>query len=326
MQGSDDMNDMSMLSGFSLSNGGAYATANFADANETQPEGAYFEAFGGNTDAVQGIVQAALRQHLTEGTPPQTSPSLTSFNTQTNNWRKRLREMMLRQNETLLDFLHRPANDHSVIGPVEKALRRYAMRHDTDPDQFRPLAAILADMSGADIEILTDIETRMKQKGPSSLTEIRNQVNALIDLYKETGEKLLEAENQLKLRLEKMDKLQRRVSTVMDLQTNTALPPVITAFEEYLKTAFKDFTIEQHYKNVLFYYKKHIALREAIQVFKTGSMLLTEPTCPICLSEPVSSAIVPCGHTFCMTCARRMTIECGVCRTRVKERMKLYFA
>jgi hypothetical protein len=325
-QGSDDLNDFSLLQGLNVSAGGAYAVADFADAEDSRPAGAYMEAFGGNTDAIQGIVQQSLQRHLTDATPPQTSPSLTSFNTQMNNWRKRLREMMIRQNETILSFLHLPSSDHAVVGPVERALRRYAMRQDIDSSQLKPLATLLADLSGSDLSIHKEIEERLKHHGPSNLHEIRTQVNSLIELYKETGEKLLECENQLKMRLEKMDKIQRRVSMVMDLNTNSALPPLIASLEDYLKVSFQDMGIESHYKSLIYYYKKHIALREAIQVFKTGTMIVNEPMCPICLSDSINTALTPCGHTFCTNCARRMTMECGVCRSRVRERMRLYFA
>lgn len=322
--GSDDMQEFSLLGGLSTTAGGTYASADFQDAEENRPAGASLESLGGNQDSIQGIVQQTMHRHLTDATPPQTSPSLTSFNTQTNNWRRRLREMMVRQNETVLGFLHLPSTDHSTIGPVERALRRYAIRQDIDTSQIRSLKQVLTDVSGHQV-IVEEIEARLQSKGPSSLTQIKEQVNTLIDLYKETGEKLLECENQLKMRLEKMDKLQRRVATMMDLQTNEAMPNLLKATEEYLKIAFHDMGIEQQYKNLLFYYKKHTALREAIQIFKTGHLATQEPTCSICLTDSICMAIVPCGHTFCLNCCRRM-MECGICRTRIREKMKLFIS
>ena len=306
---------------------GSFAPANFQDAEDSRPSGAHMEALGGNQDAIQGIVQQTLVRHITEATPPQTSPQLTSYSTHQNNWRKRLREMMIRQNETVLGFLYRPPADHPVIGPVEQALRRYSLRQDVEFGAVRSMKQLL-DCSGSSTSglIASEIETCIAAKGASSLPQLRAQVNGLIELYKETGEKLLDCENQLKLRLEKMDKIQRRVSTLMELQTNEATPELVDAMEKYLRLAFRDMGIETQYKQLLFLYQKHISLREAIQIFKTGSQLATEPLCPICITESVGMAIVPCGHTFCQTCARRMMTECGVCRGRVRDRMKLYFS
>jgi len=324
--GSDDMAEFSLLGGLSIQGGGAYASANFGDADETRPNGASMEALGGNNDPIQGIVQQTLSRNITEGMPAQSSPQLSSYSIHTNNWRKRLREMMIKQNETILNFLFRPSTDHSVVGPVQQALRRYAIREDIDVNSIRTFKQVLGDLSGNQLQqIQNEIEECILKKGTSSLANLRAQVNALIELYKETGEKLLECENQLKIRLEKMDKIQRRVSTVIELQTNEAMPELVASLESYLKVSFRDMGVESQYKNLLYLYQKHISLREAIHMFKTGSQITNEPMCPICLGDSVAMAIVPCGHTFCVTCARRMMHECGVCRGKIRDRMKLFF-
>ena len=302
-----------------------YASAHFEDAEDTRPNGANMEALGGNQDALTGIVQQTLSRHIRESVPPNTSPSLTSYSAHTNNWRKRLRETMIRQNETVLGFLYRPFTDHPVIGPVEQALRRYALRQDIEPGAALSLKNLFTDLSGAS-QITAELEASIVAKGTSTLPQIRNQVNVLIESYKETGDKLLDCENQLKMRLDKMDKVQRRVSTIIELQTNEATPELVAATEKYLIISFRDMTIEPIYKELLYLYQKHIALREAIQLFKTGSQLASEPLCPICVTDAVGTAISPCGHTFCTTCARRMANECGVCRGRIKDRLKLYFS
>jgi hypothetical protein len=308
-----------------LSLGDSYAPADFQDAELTRPDAVNNESLGGNRDAIQGIVQQSLTRHLTEALPPTASPNLTSYTTNHNNWRKKLREMMIRQNESVLNFLHRPVGDHATLGPVEQALRRYAIREDIDTHTLRPLKQLLTDISGSQ-QIQEEIERVLAAKGPSTQIQLKGQVNALIELYKDTGDKLLECENQLRLRLEKMDKVQRRVGTVMELQTNEATPELVTALEQYLAVSFRDMGVEPLYKNLLFFYQKHIALREAIAIFKTGNQLVNEPLCPICITDSVTTAIVPCGHTFCTGCARRMAMECGVCRGRIRERMKLYFS
>ena len=299
-----------------------FSPANFADAEDSRPAGAHMEALGGNQDAIQGIVQQTLARHVTESLPPRASPQVIP-----NNWRKRLREMMIRQNETVLDFLYKPVTENTTTGPVEQALRRYALRQDIDIHSVKTLQQVLQDVSvtqGAKIQ--EEIEATVSAKGPSNLNQVRNQITALIELYKETGEKLLECENQLKMRIEKMDKVQRRVSTVIELQTNEAMPELVASLEKYLKVTFADMGIEANYKELLYLYQKHIVLRDAIQVFKTGSQVVSEPVCPICITDPVGTAMNPCGHTFCQTCARRMVNECGVCRARIRDRLKLYFS
>lgn len=319
----DELENFTLVGGYN-NGGGGYASADFASSEFTQPASTYMETLGGTHDAVQGIVQQTLQRHITEGVPVNMSPRLSSFSQQHNNWRKRLREMMVKQNEEMMAFLFKPVTDHPHIGPAEKALRRFAMRQDIEHSNVKPLKSILTDLSGGE-QIQKEIEERLATKGKSTLQELRQQVMTLLDLYKETGEKLLECENQLKLRLEKMDKLQRQVSHIMELQTNEATHDLIEAEEKYLKISFQGLSIESHYKSLLQLYQKHFWLREAIMLFKSGNQLTSEPACPVCMNDSVACALIPCGHTFCSNCAKRMMTECCVCRGRIRERLKIYF-
>lgn len=325
MSHDDQFMNFSLAGGYN-NGGGGYAQANFEDAEDTQPPGVFMESLGGNTNAVSGIVHQVLQRHISEVVPAATSPQLQAMTMQgTNNWRKRLREMMVKQDEQVLSFLLKPVSQHPIIGPVEQALRRYSLRHDVDFNITQPLRTIFNDVSGAE-QIAQKIDTRVRQHGPASLAEMRAETKSLLEFYKETGERVLETENQLKMRLERMDSVQQQVGLILGLRTNDSTPELLQALESYLKTTFHDITIEPLYKQLLELYQLHMALREAVQLFRLGSSVHSEPTCGICLHESVGCAIVPCGHTFCTTCARRMSVECGICRTRIKDRMKLYFS
>lgn len=313
---------MSEIPGLSLggSYGSQYASANFEDAEDSRPSGSYIEALGGGGEPIQGIVQASMARHLRESLPG-VSPSLSSLSAHTNNWRKHLREMMVKQNETVLAFLTKPSVEHNIIGPVEMLLRRYAIRQDIDNNAIKTFQQV-CDASQNTIQ--EEIAACVATKGSSSISEIKAQVNVLLEFYKETGNKLLDAENLLKQKVEKMDKVQKRVATVIDLQTNEATPELVASLEKYLTVSFRDMDIESQYKSIIHLYQKHIALRDAIQLFK-ASNVTQEPLCPICLHDSIATAISPCGHTFCSTCAKRMSTECGVCRGRIRDRLKLFF-
>ena len=313
----DNVADFLLLDGHPSGGSAIYASADFKDADETT-HSTYFEAFGG-TNAVQGIVSQSLSRHISESIPIK-SPGNPST------WRRRLRDMMLRQTESVLDFLARPSSEQSSLGAVEAILRKYSIRQEIDASSLKTLQQLLIDIPGSTVEIEKEIQTCIEKKGPSNLNEIRSQVNALVDMYKETGEKVLECENQLKLRIEKLDKLQRRVSVILELQTNDGTKELINSMEKYIEVSARDLNIEALYKQLIFLYQKHISLRDSIQVFKMGSCLPSEPLCTICLTDSIGYAIVPCGHTFCVNCSRKMLHECGICRTRIKERLKLYIS
>lgn len=298
-----------------------FSPADFQDAEETRPPAGATESFGGNGQAARGIVGQTLTRHLAELVPIQ-SPAQTGG---LSNWRKRIREFMIRQNENTLAFLTRPVSDHPMFGQVETAMRRFAIRGDTD-QRAVPLLKNMLNVGSTSNEIQALMNERLAQQGPSNLYQLQQQNKALLELYKEIGEKLMETENQLKLRLEKMDKLMHRVGILMELQTNEALPAVIESMEAYLKVAFEDLQIESYYKALLAYYQKHAAVRDAIKILQVGSSGDTEPLCGICLSEPVGFVHVPCGHTFCGVCSRRQGITCPICRTTTRERVKLFFS
>jgi hypothetical protein len=298
------------------------------------------ELLGGTQNAISGIVTQTLSRHFNElpalpastGAPgqspsmrgqghPHASPSLGPQSYQ--GWRNRIRDIMVHQNESLLHFLYKPSRDHPIIGPVEKALERYSVRHDIEPGALRPLSQLVQDISGATL-IQSDINSLVESKGPSSITQMREQLKQLFYAYKETTEKVLECENQLKLRVTKMDEIQRRVTVVMEFKTNAVSGELTAALEKYLQEEFKTLSIESFYKSLLHLYQKQIALREAIQFFKIGSAT-DVPLCPICLNEPVGCANVPCGHTTCASCSKRLLSECSICRAKVRDRMKIYF-
>ena len=290
-------------------NSSTYASANF-DAPE---EVSFFEAIPGSTE-IQPLISQTLTSHLNELSPPKPVVNMS-------NWRKHLREIMLQQTETVLEFLVKPVTDHQVLGPVESLLRKYSVRKEVDQPTVKTLAELITPGP-----IDEEINACLQKSGPSTLTELRTQVSSLIEVYKKTGESILEGENQLKLRVEKLSKLHKQVASVLELQVNDDTEALLKGMEKYLETSARDLHIETLYKDLLQLYAKHISLREAIQVVKTGTCLPSEPWCSICLSDTISYAIVPCGHTFCVGCSRKMVYECGMCRTKIKERLKIYIS
>ena len=57
-----------------------------------------------------------------------------------------------------------------------------------------------------------------------------------------------------------------------------------------------------------------------------GPDIPIEDACKVCLERPIEVIILPCGHqAFCFHCVQQLT-ECALCRTTIKEVVKIYRA
>lgn len=46
--------------------------------------------------------------------------------------------------------------------------------------------------------------------------------------------------------------------------------------------------------------------------------------CPVCMTNRVGHACVPCGHTFCDACADKLWRNCFVCKRAIEQKLKIY--
>uniref|UniRef100_A0A6C0FB04 RING-type domain-containing protein n=1 Tax=viral metagenome TaxID=1070528 RepID=A0A6C0FB04_9ZZZZ len=48
--------------------------------------------------------------------------------------------------------------------------------------------------------------------------------------------------------------------------------------------------------------------------------------CPICITNEVSIAMIPCGHTICESCCNKLVHDkCFICRNQIQHSIKLFF-
>ena len=47
--------------------------------------------------------------------------------------------------------------------------------------------------------------------------------------------------------------------------------------------------------------------------------------CSVCMNDGVSTAFIPCGHTFCTVCSNKTIHSCYFCRAKIQSKLKLYF-
>ena len=240
--------------------------------------------------------------------------------------RRRIRELVAKQNNELFQFLQHPDRSPTTLGIAETIFRKFGqeapLRTNTNYSITRDLRL---DMSMNNV--VQEIEESMRKAidTSGSLLGLGQQLKWLFNQYKHVGDEVIRLEALLTQKTDVLDKLHQRQSLITSLKNNDALPELLDSFHKYTEMVFKESAFETTYLELSAAYKKWNILREFMTVKTLTDADHKEPLCAICLTDPITHTVAPCGHTFCTTCVRRLNVSCYLCRGTVRERVKLYF-
>jgi hypothetical protein len=293
---------------------GNFAPADFED---DQPTGVVFDVGGHGQDAPYSLaMNSILHKQLEEVKSKSKTASLSAT------WKRRLRDFMAKKNNDLLDFLKVTVPHHPVFGPGEILLKRFGNPQVTPNHvSVRDMVFEMPDISGEE----TINAFLAAAGGETPLKDYTAQTQAIFEMYREAGEDALKAQAMLKAKLDKLDRIQGKISGLFEIDPNETYEPLMQANEAYLKKVYDDTKIEEEYNNLVKAYRRFVTLREVATTARTVLAQESEPLCSICLDESVAFALNPCGHTFCQTCIRKQNGVCFMCRTHIKDKLKLFF-
>jgi len=238
--------------------------------------------------------------------------------------KRRIRDMMVRQNNELFAFMQHPERSPSSLGIAETIFRKYSQEVPT-----RGFQAISRELR-LDVSmnpVVEAIEASLRiPSGEGTLGTLAQQLKQIVVMYRQAGEEVVRLEALLAQKTDMLDKLQQRMPLFTTLATNEALAPLLESFQTYMKEVFVSAKFEEVYLDLVESYKKWYLLREFVSIQQPTTTAATDPLCGICITEPITHAVIPCGHTFCTTCIRRMTMTCYLCRGSVRERIKLFLS
>jgi hypothetical protein len=244
--------------------------------------------------------------------------------------KKKLKELITKHNNEIFGFMARPDRTPHTLGLAETLFRRYG--HEIPTIKGNNPNSILKDLN---LDVSTCAVTAFFDEGlkknvvatgeGTGINEFVQQMRWIYNQYKTVGEEVLRLETVLYEKMDLLDKLNSRMSLIVGLKTNDALPELINSFTKYADTVFSTSKIEETYKEFVEAYKKWNVCRQIITMHSNFKTDTTEPQCSICLTESISHAIVPCGHTFCANCVKKQNTTCYICRGTIRERIKLFF-
>lgn len=160
----------------------------------------------------------------------------------------------------------------------------------------------------------------------SQIQTYKNQSLFILQKYMKLSRQLIQLEATLKNKVNKFNAIQKQITFLMTLEENDESRKLIDATEVYLKKYFANSNIETDYGEFIELHKYWTMIRELLYLQRSiPNENNTAPTCCVCLTDPVSMALNPCGHTFCTGCQTRLNSTCPICRTRITGVLKVYF-
>jgi len=306
---------------------GSYASANHDTEDAMSLD---FGFISGNSSSYTNVMQNVLTRHASE-IRTNTDAVMQPLHQVA---RKRVRELITKHNQLLLQFL---VPDPSAIGPAKqtavmiKSAEDIFHRFGRDLPIGERISSQISQELNVDCSmngVLEELDGVMMKSCPSGLSpmlQMVQQVKWAFQQYKTVGDEVMRLEALLTQKTGVLDKLAERQNLVLNLKTNDALPALMDAFGTYMGQIFEESHFETTYKELAAAYKKWNVLRDIISLHQSVNTEIREPLCSICLSEPVTHTVAPCGHTFCTGCVRRLNINCYLCRGSVRERIKLFF-
>jgi len=300
----------------------SYAPADFEDSEATRPPESYLDS-GSQSPATiyTSILSNTLQKNTREIRERLVSPAQYG-----NTWRKRIRDIFMRGNETTLKFLTKPIASNAQYSQIENLIRKYSrpdVQNITNTQQL--LQDYVSDLSGVDAEF---VNTRLAAKVNPELNAAQNvaeQVKEIYEMYRELMEQIGEKDNRLKGKLSVLDKVQPRLTMLLDLGVSEETKELQAQIETYLETVYRENNPETEYRELLTLYKKFVYVRDLVTLLRLSASPDKEPICGICLNDTVGFVLVPCGHTYCEMCVRRQSAACFMCRQPTTNKVKIFF-
>ena len=288
---------------------GAYAPVEFMDLNAGSGGGTESNRLTGNLTATRSIQQRFMNE--IQGASPSDERDWIRA------WRKKIKETITRFNDSFFDFLIRDGEgkDQETVAKMKNLIARMSNIPTSGRAYFPELGWDIS-MNSVVEELETDLDIK--------LDELKESQKKLTRVYSDTLKELFLIDARLQEKITKLNQIVDKVQGMLQLEINKELAEMAEPTANYLAACLKNNDFSSDFVLFMMTYKRWIALYDIIQLNRVTSAT-TAPQCCICATADVTHAMIPCGHTFCSGCINKQMSLCYVCRTSVRDRLKLHF-
>ena len=246
--------------------------------------------------------------------------------------KRTFRDIFIKETTHVFDFLDKPIGKNTTLVKATEIMKRFG-RSDFNIKKSG-LRDLCIHIDCHDVLDSLQISLQILGQNSDPLAQWVLQTRQILEQWRLATNQLTTAEKQLEFHCTIFDNILTKAKTVLDLpsdiyETSVESSPykkLLIATEEYIQKMFHDNNIEESFHEYCRILKKVTLLTDAMNTIRTWVNVSNEPLCSICITEPISVAYVPCGHTFCKGCGQRQSLSCHVCRTPIREKQKLYFS
>lgn len=240
-------------------------------------------------------------------------------------WRRRIRDVLAHKNEETLSFLEAPAEEWVGVKRHDAFLQTLTSpTFNPGSSWMNTHVAPLIDLSGLRVDLDVAVGVRLESVSAS--------LARIMDLYQASLARLFSLNESIAHKIQKLEELQMRLKGIADLGADESAEAATlqTSILAYIERCYDSYGIKEDYTAFCAEYARFRALRSVIHPRQVAGDLRSAAVgggnCSICTTDRVTAALIPCGHTFCNSCAQKQRSVCYLCRCTVRDRQRLYFS
>jgi hypothetical protein len=293
-----------------------FSPADFGDAEDQRPTAVMFDIIGnGNSIQYTTAVNGILTKHIDE-----VKQKVSSIITIPGGWKRKLRDFLGQKNTELLDFLKLSVQSHHTLSKGDLLMKRFGLINSNQSN----VREYILDISGVNmVQKYSDHLSMIRSE--NGLKDYIEMTRYIFEQYREAGDEALLQEQILRSKLDIFDKIQSRLTSILDIDTTSESDKLFEVTEMYVTSIFEKNQIKEAYLKFIEGYRRFISLRDVVLMTRTIHSIENEPLCGICFKENVSYTISPCGHTYCLSCSRRQSSTCFICRGSIRDKIRIFF-